>query len=270
MSKPLLTFVHISDSHIGSTPDFTLHHLAPLPCLQQLVTVINDLPQAPDFVLHTGDISEDGSPGSYELAAAALARLRIPVYYVNGNHDSRALVRQSLGAPPHPSGDADAPLDYAFEVRGERFLVLDACSDAVADPLGRLSSTQLALVRAEAVADGPPLTIVLHYSPFKMASPWLDANMILVNGEALHEALLPARDRLRGVFHGHLHRSSQVIRDGIAYTCAGSVFLQYGWRPWDEKPQVDYDYPPAYNIVQYFRNQVIVHQYAFSCAGEGR
>jgi 3',5'-cyclic AMP phosphodiesterase CpdA len=154
-----------------------------------------------------------------------------------------------------------APADYIFEIKGERFMVIDAYNEDVRQPAGLVTQQQLDWIRAETEQDGPPLTVFLHYIPLKMESPWLDRRMRIENGEALHEALLPARNRLRGVFHGHLHRSSQILRDGITYTSGPSTWKQYTWHLWEDEPQVDLVYPPAYNLVYYMDDQVVVHQY---------
>jgi Icc protein len=262
--KPTLTFLHLTDTHIGPERDFERYDTATLPCLEQMITLINAMPEPPDFVVHTGDVADDQSAAAYHLAAEALARLSVPIYFVAGNHDDPGLMRQLLQAPDHASGDPDAPLDYTFEVGGERFLVLDAHSPVVPDPQGYISEAQLAWVREVVNTDGPPLTVLLHYPLFKMGSPWLDDNMIIANGAALHEILIPARDRLRGVFSGHLHRSCQIARDGITYTTASSTFSQFAWRPWDATPAVDVGQQPGYNMVQVFPRQVIVHQYGLS------
>ena len=261
MSKPTLTFVHITDSHIGDSPDFMLHGKPTLAALQRIVDTINHMPQRPDFVLHTGDVSNDASPESYKSAAEVLSQLEVPLYFVAGNHDSTVFLREKLGAAPHISGRLDAPMDYQFRVGDELFVVLDAHSAAVRDPLGRVSDDQLAALKTMCVPEGPPLTVLLHYMPFRTSSPWLDENMILVNGDALHEALLPARDRLRGVFFGHLHRNCQISRDGIMYVCAPSTCLQYGWRAWDKEPRADSSSVPGYNLVQYFSDYVVVTSY---------
>jgi 3',5'-cyclic-AMP phosphodiesterase len=259
----MLTFVHISDSHIGPTRDFTYHARVPLDDLHHLVTTLNDFPQPPDFVLHTGDVAHDQRAESFSLAAEALSRLTVPVYYANGNHDDPALLRQVLGAPAHPSGDLHAPLDYTFTVKGERFVVLDSNSPDVPDPQGKLGQDQLTWLRAE-IARAPadaPLSVIVHHAPFRMASPWLDANMIITNGDALHAALLPTRGRLRGVFYGHLHRSSQVIRDGITYTCAPGTSWQYDWQPWHDRPQVDVMSTPGFNVVHCLNTATAILNY---------
>jgi Icc protein len=269
---PILTFVHITDTHLGPTRDFEFYGCQPARHLRRLVDEINAFPVQPDFVVHTGDVVNDWSAESYAIAQEILGDLSAPLALVNGNHDDPALLRKFFQVPflldsnrrADLSADPGAPLDYAFVVNGERFVVLDAHNPQyVRDPLGHLRPAQLDWLRFEAAPDGPPLTVLLHYPPFAMNSPWLNANMPLINGEALHAALLPSRARLRGVFFGHLHRSCQVVRDGITYTCAGSTVSQYAWRPWDDRPQPDHAFAPAYNVVTYFADSVNVLQYGF-------
>jgi Icc protein len=262
MTKPLLTYVHFTDTHIGPSRDYSHYGTESLASLQRIISVVNSLPEQPDFVLHGGDVSEDRSPESYVLAAEVLDSLNAPLYFVAGNHDDPALMRQYLGAPAHSSGEVGAPLDYCFEFGAERFIVLDTSDPEVPDPMGKLSDAQINWLREEGVSGGVPLTLLIHHAPFRMASPWLDENMLLANGELLHDVLLPARDRLRGVFFGHLHRTCQITRDGILYSCAGSSFSQLQWHPWNDMFEVDRAFPQSYNIVQYFRDYVVVTQYA--------
>jgi Icc protein len=260
--QPTLTFVQITDTHLGSTPDFDFRGLNPARHLERLIAHINALPQPPDFVIHSGDLSNDRSAASYEVARDRLAALNAPLYLVNGNHDDRALLRRMLGAPPHPSGDPAAPLDYTFEVNGERFLVIDGWTPDVPDPLGQLSPAQLDWLHDQAQRSTAPLTVFLHYPPFPIGSLWFDEHMPLINGEALHAVLCSVRDRLRGVFFGHAHHRYQITRDGITYTCAASGLMQYAWRPNDERPQADLDFPPSYNLVKVYPDRVIVQSYA--------
>ena len=261
--QPILTFVQIADTHLGPTPDFDFRGLSPARHLERLIAHVNDLPQPPDFVIHSGDLSDDRSAASYEVARGLLAALTVPLYLVNGNHDDRALLRSMLGAPAHPSGDLAAPLDYTFEVKGERFLVIDGWTPDVPDPLGQLSPAQLDWLRDEVQRSTAPLTVFLHYPPFPIGSLWFDENMPLINGEALHAVLRSVRDRLRGVFFGHAHHRYQIMRDGITYTCAASGLMQYAWRPNDERPQADLDFPPSYNLVKVYPDRVIVQSYMF-------
>jgi Icc protein len=103
----------------------------------------------------------------------------------------------------------------------------------------------------------------MHYPTLPMNSIWMDKNMQILNGTAFHQALLPARDRLRGVFYGHVHQSLQTLKDGIVYTAVPSLFAQLSAWPEDATVQEDPDYLPGFNFVHLLPDQTIVHQHTF-------
>lgn len=264
-SKPVY-FVQITDTHIGSTAAYSRHgHLA-LPCAQRLVDLVNALPTRPDFVVHTGDMVADPDPAAYELAAQTFADLRMPIYYVNGNHDRAVHIHtfMSMG-PKEDLSDNQEQLAYTFEVKGNRFLVLDTRGPDELDPRGVLSEGQLALVRKELAAEGPSLTLFLHHPLLPMNSPWMDAYMLTINGLELHKILAnqDAHCRLRGVFYGHIHQHMQISRDGVLYVSAASAFSQFGAWPSDQQVSYDPDHPPGFNFVHLLPEQMIVHHHVF-------
>jgi hypothetical protein len=192
----------------------------------------------------------------------------VPIYYVNGNHDRAADIRRYLPMGPKDDAGSDPDrLSYTFEMKGYRFLVLDARGPDEIDPHGLLPDSQLALAAAEAGPDGPPLTIFIHFPSLPLNSPWMDQNMLIQNGRQLHQSLLPARDRLRGVFHGHVHQAMQTIRDGIHYVSVASVFAQFAACPTDLTTRHDPQHDPGYNFVHLLAGQTIIHQHTFPRPG---
>ncbi|WP_420632096.1 metallophosphoesterase family protein [Candidatus Leptofilum sp.] len=266
MQKPteVVYFVHISDSHIGPTAVYSRHGYRSQPCAERAVEIINNLPTTPDFVIHTGDVVTDPDVGSYERAAKIFGQLKMPVYFATGNHDRARLIQQylKLGSRQDFSVNLDT-LAYTFDVKGYRFLVLDARGPDEIDPHGVLSEAQMEIVRAEATPDGPPLAVFLHFPVLPLNSIWMDAYMLVINGEQLHQALLPAKERLRGVFYGHVHQSMQTVRDGILYTAVPSLFSQFAAWPNDTAVREDRDYLPGFNFIHLLPDQTIVHQHTF-------
>lgn len=264
MTADPVYFVHISDTHFGPTAGFSLHGHFPLPCAQRLVEIINTLPQRPDFVIHTGDVTNEPGYAAYRLAAETFARFEVPIYYVVGNHDTAAGIRRHLAMGPKEDVDLDPErLSYAFEVKGYRFLVLDARGPEAIDPRGLLPDSQLEVIARAIGPEGPPLIVFLHYPVLAMNSIWMDENMLVMNGDLLHRALVKAGDRLRGVFYGHVHQPMQNIRDGIRYTSAASAFSQFAAWPDDVVVRHDLDEPPGYSFVHLLHDQTIVHHHSF-------
>jgi 3',5'-cyclic AMP phosphodiesterase CpdA len=257
-------FVHISDTHVGPTADYARYGYLSLPCTLRVIEIINAMAVQPDFVIHTGDVVTHPHPDSYRLAAEVFATLRAPIYYVTGNHDTSADIHHYL--PMGPKTDCQESRDvlsYSFDVKGYRFLVLDARGPDSIDPHGLLSEAQLETAAREARPDGPPLAVFTHFPTLPLNSTWMDKNLLILNGERLHETLLPARNRLRGVFYGHIHQATQTIRDGILYASAASTFSQFtGW-PEEMMVKNDHDGAPGYSFVHLLENQTIIHQQTF-------
>ncbi len=262
-SRDFVCIVHISDTHVGPTPDYRRHGHTALPGARRPVEIVNTLPARPDAVVHTGDIVTHPSDAAYRAAAEVFGELDVPVYYVVGNHDRTQDIRRFLPMGPReeldPGGDL---LTYAVTIGGERLLVVDARAPDEMDPHGLVSPRQLEIVRGEAGADGPPLTVFVHFPLWPLNAKWFDANMLIVNAAELHEALLPARDRLRGVFHGHIHMQLQTFRDGILYASTLSTFANFAGWPDDDRPSFP-DSEPGYSVIYLMADQTVVHHHSF-------
>lgn len=248
-----MRFIHITDTHIAEDPAFISHGHSPLQRLEMLVQAINALTFPIDFVLHTGDLAEDRSEGAYVLAQRVLARLHPPIHYVAGNHDD-ADILQTIMLGRAPSGPR---FDYMLSFAGVTIALCD--SRGPNDPAGTLTDDQLDWLRALCLPEGPPLVLAVHHPPLPLDSLWLDVgwttatgpgfSMLLDRGPEFLDAIEPARDRIRGVFFGHVHRAFQVVRRGILFSSAPSGFAQFHTWPDQELPKAAATEPAGFSIV---------------------
>jgi len=82
-AKGELTFVQISDSHIGfnkpATPDVT-------GTLQVAIDRVNALEVQPDLILHTGDLTHSAKPDEFDALAQSLqSSKQKQIFYVPGD-----------------------------------------------------------------------------------------------------------------------------------------------------------------------------------------
>lgn len=257
-------FVHISDTHVGPAVDYARHGYQSLPCARRAVEMINTMPARPDFVIHTGDVVTHPQVESYKLAAETFRPLNVPIYYCTGNHDTSRDIHDYLPMGPKTDCQADRDvLSYTFEVKGWRFLVLDARAPDEMDPHGLLSDAQLEVIAREATPDGPPLTIFCHFPVLPFNSTWIDQHLLILNGDKLHQMLLPARHRVRGFFYGHIHQTFHTTRDGILYASAPSTFSQFtGW-PNEAMVHSDHEAAPGFSGVQLLDDETVIRQHTF-------
>ena len=262
MNEQTLTFVHISDTHLHTDPKFTgdFVDFSSRGTVEKLVDAINNLECHVDFVMHTGDILHDPlSASDYEVAHELLGKLQYPAYYIPGNHDKPQMMQAGFWKR---SDDEITPYcDYQFVMNDVQVVMLDSHFEKVNEsdpPVGMLASEQLAWLDAICSSDDVrPLVVGIHHHILPLEAPWLDL-FGMGNGLDVHQVLLKAKHRLRGVFYGHIHESVVTMRDGISYYSVQSGWLQT--RTWyqAQKPANDRLQNPGFNLVTITPNDIFV------------
>jgi Icc protein len=222
-----LRFVHISDTHINPDTAYNNEYAkyTPLVGAKALVEALNALPFTPDFILHTGDVAYDPVPEAYPFIAELFSTLKAPVYYLRGNHDDAGSIQKIL----MKSHEIKPYLYYEFESKGVQVLCLDSNGPHnPQNPSGFITEEQLDWLDARCSADDErPMVVATHHNVIPIGVPWLDDWMRTENGEELHAILRQARDRLCGVFFGHIHHHYHILRDGVSYISGASSWVNF-------------------------------------------
>jgi len=110
------SFAHVTDVHIGrQDPPFRDE------VFKRTASEINRL--AVDFILITGDITDNGTPDEYRRFIALLDSFDAPTFVTAGNHDRGEGAQ--FGAPGSIYERYCAPGNYAFDLGSHRYLCLD-------------------------------------------------------------------------------------------------------------------------------------------------
>jgi 3',5'-cyclic-AMP phosphodiesterase len=263
-----LRFVHVSDTHINPDADYIKDYAQYTPILgaKALVKAVNDLPFTPDFILHTGDVAYDPVAEVYPDVKAVLQELKAPVYYLAGNHDDAKTMQQIL-----MGRDADAVQDYLyydFEAKGVHVVCLDSNGPHnPMNPSGFVTPEQLDWLDEICNRnDERPLVVAVHHNIIPVGVPWLDDWMRMENGEEFHVIVRQARDRLCGVFYGHIHQNMSTLRDGVMYVAAASSWCQFYSYPIPENTRHTPDAitPPGFNIVSINDSTSLIKRHTFT------
>ncbi|NDC38122.1 MAG: hypothetical protein EBZ48_08720 [Proteobacteria bacterium] len=261
MQTPL-SFIHISDTHIGPDASFELKGIRTAARAEYVVNLIANLPFKPAFVAHTGDVVAEPDTRSYEHAARIFRRLEemgIPMRYVAGNHDDAKDLRQLLNISgiEELSQDQDF-LSYAFSATGHRFVVLDA-KPTNRNWSGALAEHQFDFLSREIAAQPESLTVLLHYPSRGLNVPWIEERMLLQNGLRLHQLLrsLPS-GTVRGVFAGHIHCAASAVEDGILYQSAPATSLAFRAQPKVAALEIASEPAPMFSVVSFEEARTIV------------
>ena len=251
MTEKLLTFAHISDTHLHIDPNYTddLVNYPALEPVQKLIDFINNFGADIDFILHTGDVMHlPGAAEEYAEIRKIFDTLNYPMHYIPGNHDKVSWL-QSHFAGRKPEEITDN-FDSEFEFNGVQFILIDSHTpEEVGSSVGVISHEQLHWLENLLTADDErPVVVAVHHHTLPLHAPWLD-RIAMVNGEDLHAVLLKGKDRLRGVFSGHIHETLITVRDGISYYTAQSGWYQTRTYFKQTEPASDMLHNPGFNLV---------------------
>lgn len=180
-----------------------------------------------DFVVHGGDLIQgyDTAAGDQADAQAIIDIVRTagaPSYFICGNHD---LPRMSWDTFRSITGITNPGGYYHFDLRGVRFIFLDACYNADDDASHYGTGTSYTTVNkyippaqrawlAARLAEWPGRFVFFSHQPFGIQQ--VD-NSYVLNADAVHSIMLPYADRILAVISGHSHRNLRTIRDGITH-----------------------------------------------------
>src|ERR1700677_1280934 len=85
-NKGDFSFVQISDSHIGFNKEGVNTDVAGT--LKEAIARINALPEPPDFILHTGDLTHLAAADEFDTLDQLLKSVKTQqIFYVPGEHD---------------------------------------------------------------------------------------------------------------------------------------------------------------------------------------
>jgi len=216
MPKPTL-LVQLSDLHIGGTEN----GMDPVPRLEAVIAAVRSLPNRPDAVLVSGDLTDDGAEEGYRVARELLNRLDAPVHVIPGNHDDRARLRAAFDLP----GSGDEPINYSVGVGDLRLVAFDSIVPGQ-DP-GDFPPEQLRWLDEELAAKPKaPTLLALHHPPLATGiAEWDAINLSAAQRDSLAE-VVGRHPRVLGVAGGHLHRVAASVLAGRPVFAAPSTYWQ--------------------------------------------
>lgn len=251
-----MKFIHLTDTHL-TLPRTLLYTLDPQARLRAAVQSINQEHGDAAFVVITGDLAHWGEAQAYGALMEELSRLRMPVHLLIGNHDDRALFRETFADAPV---DADGYVQFAFTAGGARFVALDTNEPGVS--WGMFCDRRAAWLAAELASHDLPVYLFMHHPPFPVGIAALD-NISLRETACLRGALEPHRQRIRHLFFGHLHRPLAGSWLGIPVSTVRATSHQVAL-DLSAGPKVPGSHePPQYGVVLAGQEETIVHMHDY-------
>src|SRR4029077_7409812 len=210
------SFVQISDSHIGfskpANPDVTA-------TLQTAINKINGMSHKPDFIIHTGDLTQLSKPSEFDTLDQALKGASAKqIYFVPGEHDmltdNGEQYLQRYGKGTKGNGW------YSFDHKGVHFVGLVNVANLKAGGMGSLGHEQLEWLAdsLKARSGSTPIVLFAHIPLWTIYPGW-------GWGTDDSEQALSYVKRFGSVtvLNGHIHQVMQKIEGKLSFHTAMST-----------------------------------------------
>ena len=210
------SFVQLSDAHVGfNGPPDPLGTKA----FERAVETVNALPQQPDLVLFTGDLthdSEDKDVHSKRMQTFREIAGRLhtkKLMCVPGEHDAGldggALFRDNFG-----------PTHYSFDHRGVHFIALDNVSRAKPE----VGSEQIAWLKSDLArfSKSTPIVLFTHRPLFDLKPEW---EWFTSDGDDVMNTLAGYENVT--VLYGHIHTDHDHQEGHVRHLAARSLIFAF-------------------------------------------
>ena len=211
-----LSFVQISDSHMGfnkpANPDVAA-------TLQVALDRIKALPQPPEFMLHTGDVSQLSKPEQFDTVAQMVKGTPgQDIFYVPGEHD----VLDDNGKGFHERFGKDSKGDgwYSFDKKGVHFIGLVNVMNLKSGGLGALGNEQLEWLEDDVkhLSHSTPIVVFAHIPLWTVYEDWGWGTQ-----DSAQALAYLKRFGSVTVLNGHIHQIVSKVEGNITFHTARST-----------------------------------------------
>jgi len=210
------SFVQISDSHMGfnkpANPDVVA-------TLKTAVDKINGLGTAPDFLLHTGDITHLSKPEQFDTVDQVLKSASAKdVFFVPGEHD--VLDDNGKSYLDRYGKNAQGSGWYSFDKKGVHFIGLVNVMNLKAGGLGSLGGEQLEWLEKDVkhLKHSTPIVLFAHVPLWTVYPEWGwgtdDGAQALSYVKKFGSVT---------VLNGHIHQTMQKVEGNVTFHTATST-----------------------------------------------
>jgi Icc protein len=229
----------ITDPQLGVEPNTPLLSMDTDDSLLAVLDLAGKVLPAPDLMLATGDLSDQGALNAYFRLRDYTRSVCQHQFWLLGNHDHAETLRQAT--------DDNKDL-IRNDIRVGAWQIVMLNSQIPGQVGGRLGPRQLALLEEalQAGADAGLNTLVcLHHQPEPVGSAWIDSQAVVDADEMF--AVIEQYPNAKAVLWGHVHQEVDYLRKSVRMLATPSTCIQFARHSDDFK--VD-DLPPGFRHLQ--------------------
>lgn len=217
MSDAPIKIIQISDIHLFADKNRELLGVKTEESFQAVVDLIKAQDNDMDFILLSGDLTQDGTHEAYLRVVNMLKSFNVPIYCVPGNHDDSKIMghvypRETVSNHRH------------IILKNWHLILLDSQKPGSVE--GYLDQSQLKYLQ-HCLQTYPEhqAIVVMHHQPLPVGCEWLD-KLGVTNAEELWD-ILSRYPNVHTILFGHVHQTSEQEKNGIKCYSLPSTCIQF-------------------------------------------
>jgi Icc protein len=240
-----MNIVQITDLHLSKDKGNELYNINTYNSAKIIIEYISKCKKNVDYLIITGDISEDSTMQSYSHLLDLLKPIKSDIYLMAGNHDSYEQIKLCCSRSTVKSDvffSNDVWVVFMFNTKKEH------------SPNGFLKRDEIELFK-KLLYDYPNknFMVFLHHHPVLIGSESMDT-MIIENSQLLID-LIKSHNNIKGVSWGHIHNVFETkINNAKLFSSPSTCFQS---QPKSKKFTIDSNSHPGYRIINLNEKGVI-------------
>ena len=233
----MISLIQITDPHLTENKKTKVKEWSTHESFEQIVAFI-EKNESPDFIVATGDISNDGTKKSYIAYQKGIGRFNKPVYTILGNHDNHKNFRTVFGTKFR---------SIEKITLSETWLMIAIDSTSKKRESGYITKQQMDSLR-KLIKNNKDKNIVifLHHQPIKMGF-WID--QVGLKNSDFFTASIANQSNIKAVVWGHVHYESENSLRSIKMLSTPSTCYQFCGNA--QKPDTN---KPGYRKINLFES----------------
>ena len=233
----MISLIQITDLHLTENKKTKVKAWSTHASFKKVIDFIKKN-ESPDFIITSGDVSNDGSQKSYLAYQREIKRFKIPVFTILGNHDNHnnfnAVFRTNISS-------------VEKIILSKTWLMIAIDSTFKNKESGHITKEQMYLLRKLIENNKDKnLIICLHHQPIKM-NFWID-KVGLENSNIFIDSIIN-QSNIKAVIWGHVHYESESIFGSIKMLSTPSTCYQFFGN--QEKPETN---KPGYRKINLYKS----------------
>ncbi len=226
----MISIAQISDTHLlcplkaGET-DIVKQRINNL---ERCVDSINHLDPQPDIIIHTGDVTQNGTVEEYKIANSILKKLKQRVFFTAGNRDNRTNLRKIFAQYVSEKIDNEFFI-YSIGLKCFKLISMDThCSYS---KKGESTFTKLKLLKKElSHSNSLPTAIFMHHPPYNVSENEFERiEYVDLKRVKIFEHILKSNSNIVALFCGHIHKNFASNINHIKTFTMPSIATDLSW-----------------------------------------